>query len=357
MTTLHQSFLQLVRLGIGTSNEVAIPERIDWNELMALAAKQGLSAIVIDGLEKLPDNHRPPKELLLRWIGETLQNYEYRFEQYRRAIAEIASFYKEHHFKMMILKGYACGLDWPRPEHRPCGDIDIYLFGKQKIADEVVSKEKSIIVNNSEPHHSVFYWSDFMVENHYDFIDVNHRRSSAKLEAIFKQLAEHKTHTINVLGENVVVPSSNLHALFLVYHTMLHFTSTEMSVRQILDWAFFAKKHTKEVNWSWLIEKLNEFHLMDFFNILNTICVKYLGFKFEIFQYEHSEHEMVERVMNDTLAPEFIGKEPANLIARVWFRYRRWISHEWKHKLCYKESMWSAFWSGVWGHLLKPKSI
>ena len=78
MIDLHQSFIQLIRLGIGTSNEVSIPEIIDWNAIMALATKQGLSAVVLDGIERLPESLKPPKVLLLRWIGEVLQSYEYR---------------------------------------------------------------------------------------------------------------------------------------------------------------------------------------------------------------------------------------------------------------------------------------
>ena len=34
--------------------------------------------------------------------------------------------------------------------------------------------------------------------------------------------------------------------------------------------------------------------------------------------------------------------------AAVLFKFRRWKGSAWKHELCYKESMWSAFWSGVW---------
>lgn len=64
-----------------------------------------------------------------------------------------------------------------------------------------------------------------------------------------------------------------------------------------------------------------------------------------------------ERVLNDILSPEFNGDEPKKLLPRVIFKYKRWKANEWKHRLCYNDSMWSAFWSGVWGHILKPSQI
>lgn len=122
-----------------------------------------------------------------------------------------------------------------------------------------------------------------MVENHYDIIDVHHRRSSAKLERLLKKLAEDATSMVKISGEVVYVPSVNLHALFLVYHTMLHFTSTEMSIRQILDWASFVKKHGNDVDWTWLLNVLKDYHLIEFLNILDAICVDDLGFDCSIF--------------------------------------------------------------------------
>ena len=69
---------------------------------------------------------------MLQWIGNVLQGYENRFELYCHTIADLANFYNSQNIKMMVLKGYACSLDWPKPEHRPCGDIDIWQFGQQK---------------------------------------------------------------------------------------------------------------------------------------------------------------------------------------------------------------------------------
>ena len=147
---MERVFLALVRLGIGKNETADIPERINWERIRALANAQGLSAIVLDGIEELKkrDPHviLPEKPELTQWIGEVLQGYEQRYEFYCRAIAEMASFYNSHGFKMMVVKGYACSLDWPKPEHRPTGDIDIWQFGEYKNADALLASEKELLL-------------------------------------------------------------------------------------------------------------------------------------------------------------------------------------------------------------------
>lgn len=350
------SFLTLVRLGIGHTGD-ASPERVEWDSIETLAERQGLSAVLVDGVEKLPEILRPPKEVLLQWIGETLQGYEYRYELYRRAIAELASFYNEHGYKMMLLKGYACSLDWPKPEHRPCGDIDIWQFGQQKEADAFLARKKGIKIDNSHHHHSVFCWRDFSVENHYDFINVHHHKSHVALEKTLKELAQDDSHFVELYGERIYLPSPNLHALFLLKHSMNDFTSFSVTLRQLLDWAFFVEKHGKEIDWDWLNELLDKYHMKDFYNCINAICVEDLGFPVEIFRTVQFVPELKEKVLNDILNPKFPREAPHGLITRLVFKYRRWKGNEWKHEMCYNESMWSAFWSGFRNHLLKPASI
>ena len=350
------SFLSLVRMGIGHS-VYTLPVNVDWITIQALGIRHGLSAIIIDGIERLPESKRPPKEILLEWIGEVLQGYEYRFEMYRRTIEEMANFYNGHGYKMMILKGYACSLDWPKPEHRPCGDIDIWLFGKQKEADNILVKERGIKIDKSHHHHTVFNWGDFTVENHYDFVNVHAHRSSAELEKVFKELGKDDSHSVEVLGESVYLPSPNLHALFLIKHMVSHFAAVEISLRQVLDWAFFAGKHGKEVDWEWLQNMLEKYHMKDFFNLINAICVEDLGFPADIFPSVQFLPILKERVLQDILEPEFVSEGPNGFIPRMVYKYKRWKGNAWKQKMCYNESRWEYFWSGIWAKILKPASI
>ena len=348
------ALLALTRLGLSNTGDV-LSETIDWTELKALAEQHGLSAVVIDGIDCLPEKNRPPKEFLLQWIGGVLNGYEARYKHCKNVMGEMAGYYNAHGLKMMLLKGYACGLDWPKPEHRPYGDIDIWLFGKYKEADELLAKEEGIKIDRSHHHHTVFGWCGFMVENHYDFVNVHAHRSSVELEKVFKKLGRDDTHYVDVEGERVYLPSANLHALFLIKHMVSHFTSVSINLRHVLDWAFFVKIHGAEVDWEWLLPLLDKFKMRSFFDCVNAICVEDLGFSVDIFPYVKFDPFLKERVLGDILEPEFVAAEPRGVASRLLYKYKRWQGNAWKQRLCYPESRWSSFWWGLWAHVIKPR--
>jgi len=354
-TSFHESFLQLVRSGIG--HGAIHPTKIaDWPTLKALADAQGLSAVVLDGIDKQNSNDLP-LQMKLEWIGEVLQSYEQRYGHYIQAIKEMARFYNGHGYKMMILKGYTCSLDWAKPEHRPCGDIDIWLFGKQEEADEKLRKELGIKVDSSHHHHTVFEWKGFTVENHYDFVNVYAHKSSRELEKIFKELGKDDSHFVEVSGEKVYLPSPNLHALFLIRHMVSHFAAAEITLRQVLDWAFFVEKHTSEIDWEWLVGVLDKYHMKDFYNCINAICVGDLGFKVNIFPQVQFEPALKDKILADIIEPAFGSAEPRGFVKRMAYKYRRWQGNAWKQRLCYPEKRWIYFLGGIWAKILKPASF
>ena len=73
------------------------------------------------------------------------------------------------------------------------------------------------------------------------------------------------------------------------------------------------------------------------FNLFNIICVEDLGFAASLFPELRFSPVLKDRVLIEIISPSGASA--------------------WKHRLCYRESLWSAFWSGVWNHLLKPRSI
>ena len=353
---VKEDFLKLVRLGIGNTED-SLHQEICWKVIRELADRQGLSAIVLDGVSYINEKNRPSRDFLLNWIGDVLQTYESRYVRYRQAISSLSSFYNNNGIKMMILKGFSCSINWPKPEHRPCGDIDIWLFGKYREADLLIEKEKGIPVDNSEHHHTVFYWENFMVENHYDFLNIHQHRSSERMEKIFKELGKDDNYSIEVNGGKLYLPSPNLHALFLLKHAMVHFAAESINLRQLLDWAFFVKSYGNNVDWGWLESIIEEYGMMPLYGIFNAICIEDLGFDSKRFNCLKCDSQLKNRVLNEILEPEFSTEMPRGFFRRIAYKYSRWKANEWKHALCYNEGMWDSFWSGVWNHITKPSTI
>lgn len=356
-------FLNIVRSGIGHTISPLSFEP-DWNVIKSLASQQGLIAIVLDGLNNLYQKREIlvhdviKQQELLTWMGE-VYICENQYLNYKSQISNLAKFFNDNGFRMMILKGYGLSLNYPKPFHRPVGDIDIWLFGDYKRADIILLDKYGIKVKKNEPHHTIFEWNGYVVENHYDFLIAQTIKTNTRIEPILKKMATDDTHTIEINGEKVCLPSPNFNALFLLRHMLMHFVAIGINLRQILDWAFFVEKHTKKVDWKWLNGILEEFHMKEFFNIINAICVDDLGFNKEIFPSIQFLPELKERVLGDILAPEYdwMDAHRLNLIPRMLFKFRRWKSGAWKRKLCYKESDLETFLWGIRSHLLKPATI
>lgn len=125
----------------------------------------------------------------------------------------------------MLLKGYGVSLDYPIPAHRPCGDIDIWLFGQQEHADALLHREKGTAINLEKHHHTVFSLDGITVENHYDFLNVHAHASNREIEKKLQELAAEPEKKV-LLGEApLYLPSVDFNALFLLRHTAGHFAA------------------------------------------------------------------------------------------------------------------------------------
>lgn len=366
MTQTESILLKLVAKAINEDYKLDLSGylNVNWNEVMDLASLQGVVAIALDALNDIPKDKWLNTSILRRWIGITLM-MEKSYLSQKLVIQNLADFYADNGFKMMILKGYGLSSCWPIPNHRPIGDIDIFLgladsscsFGHKdiwKMADSVVSDKLGIEVDNTHHHHSVFIYKGASVENHFDFINSYDHRSSRKMEMLFKRMVSESYVQLDEY-RNLCVPSDDFNALFLLKHCSGHFASTEVNIRQVLDWLLFVRKHHDSIKWEQLYERYKEYGLERLANIFSTIGVKYLGMQKELFYDFEQDERLVERVIADILSPEFKEHEDGSLISGLWIKPRRFWKNRWKHNLCYKDSWISGFIWTTYAKLLKPR--
>ena len=263
-----------------------------------------------------------------------------KWEQHEAFIGRMAGFYEKHGIDMMLLKGHGLSLNYPESKLRNPGDGDVYLFGDWKKADDAVRQELGVEVRNDSEHHTKFEINCISVENHYDFVNTRIRRSSQKLERVFKELALDKSNVIEVLGQKVILPSDKLNGIFLLRHCAGHFASEGITMRNVLDWGLFVQS-AKDLDWVWLWQLAKDYNMHRFLACLNMICVEKLGLELRDESLETSSDEL--RRLKARVLKEIMKGTDLAPGASAWGRTKRWWQHRWKHEICYSDSMLSSF--------------
>lgn len=368
MKNSEKVLLALVRIAVnGERCEVREADfaGVDWKAVLSLSVRQSVVGLAFDALERLPEDCRPQREIVLKWCGYVAM-IEGAYSRHKKVIFSLADFYESNGFRMMLLKGYGLSLNWPVPEHRPTGDIDIFLgscdangvpsFGVTPVwqeADKVLEQKLGIRADNSHHHHSVFTYIGTMVENHYDFINRYAQPSSRALERRLKTLVS-EGWSVHPECPALYLPSDDFNALFLLKHCASHFAATQMTLRQALDYLLFVRARHSSIDWAKLYKSLDTFGLRRFADILAAIGVDYLGMSAADFPSVEEDKSLVARVLSDILSPEFKEHENGTLASGLWVKPRRFWSNRWKRRLCSNDSLLSTFLWSTYAKILKP---
>lgn len=368
MAQTDRILLSLIKCVVrGHREDTQFYNTTDWNSVFALANQQATPVLLADGLQVYLSTHSKAnlfanesvadKQKRMQWLGRVMA-YERLYAKHEKAMADLARLYASRDIRMMVLKGYGLSLDWPVPNHRPIGDLDIYNFGKWREADALVEERCRIKVDDGHEHHTVFNFKGVAVENHYDFINTKAHRDAPKIEARLKALAEKNCKEIDVQGAKIYLPSPDFNAIFLMRHMGQHFAGEYLNLRQVLDWGFFIRTHYDEVDWNETISFLKEIGLYTFFNQINAICIDYLGFDETVFPSVKRDEMLEEHILSDILHPEFAERKPSfGLLSIVTFKLHRWWHNRWKHKLIYKDRLLVTFITLVLSHLKRIETI
>ena len=372
--------LNLIKIALGKSKKYTLPNALEWNILFDMSMKQCVPSVVLDGLNKslasepCQDNNGIGKMDKLKWLSMVL-NMERQYTIHESVIAELAAFYQSVGYQMMLLKGYGLSKYWPIPNHRPTGDIDIYLMylnpeGKGKsrpaweCADKLMTEKFGIQIDNSHHHHSVFTYKGIMVENHYDFVNVHSHNSNRWIENEFKTLALKGNEEFTFdNGVKLLFPSPLLNCLFVARHNAIHFAAEHLNLRQLLDWALFVEKRHKDIDWDYFWSMARKMGMEKFVLCIAFIAIEQLSFEKDIFHipnefkdFQKCERDLIDKVLDNILRPTDEANDGKG-IAYVINRYKLWKSNLWKHRIVYSDSVVSTFCAQIKSHLMKPATI
>ncbi|MBO7321099.1 MAG: nucleotidyltransferase family protein, partial [Bacteroidales bacterium] len=125
-------------------------DKQQWQEIYQQASYQGVLGVLWDGVKDLPMD----KGLRLNW-ALNVEKIEQRYEHQRIVLEELAELFAANGMDMMVIKGYGLSLLYPEPKHRPCGDIDFYLYGEYAKGDKVLEETHNLTTDLNKHHHTV----------------------------------------------------------------------------------------------------------------------------------------------------------------------------------------------------------
>lgn len=203
---------------------------LDWQCAMDLLRKHGLAAVTFTSIEKLPQNLRPSKELILIWIGLKMQQ-ERQYSLRRKAVDSLIDLWSDAGLKVVELKGNSIGRYYPKPELRYSCDFDSFLLENDSIGGSGYERGNQIVesagisVKRDFYKNSSFYWKGVFVENHQFCTPVRGNREMKHLERTLRQL----------------VGTADFNALFLMEHMWSHFFEDALTLKQLADWVVMRK--------------------------------------------------------------------------------------------------------------------
>jgi hypothetical protein len=246
----------------------------EWAEIMELAAIQGVFGLAYDGLSGLPEEYRPQRELLIQWaLG--VKKIEIRHNLQLNALQSLVDLYEKNGIRCLLLKGIGISQLYPIPEHRECGDIDLYLFGDYDKGNHLM-EEKGIKVDKQGDKHSKFEFEQIPVENHLSFLQIEGHQTNRELELILLQkLSQEDPGFSEEL--KVYLPPLSFNLLFLHNHAVTHFLGSGIVLRHLCDWALLLNQCMRSDDYSDFNETVKRFDLQHYADVFSFIAVEYLG--------------------------------------------------------------------------------
>ena len=376
---MEKELFTLLRLGLETStteeenlSDFIVLSAERWARIGDLARKQGVLGIMLDGVDKLEaTRYGLTRELKaaqkLEWIGEVLQ-IEQRNRQQIAVMNDLAGKWKQQGCRVMVMKGQANGVFYPKPEHRNPGDIDCYLMnendnqnGNAYQIGNKVAREAGAKVDESWYKHSVISYKGETFENHQYFVHTRDGKRGKRLnQELVEQLSVEGLEFRELPAASaVVIPPVQWTAMFLTYHACAHFISEGLRLKQILDCAMFLDKHQNDVDWDAFWGFCERNHLRVFAEAMNTIAERWFGVKCHTESTENTEifeSPYAERIMKSALYDEdYVFGSGKGGWANRFHLIRNMFRYRWKYEEVYQTSVWKQLWWYASGYLFKTE--
>ena len=350
-------FFALIRFSIGSDAEFThCPTNEEWYILFDIAKRQTLLGVVFAGIERLPKEQRPPKELLMQWVV-LYDRIKKRNRKMNAVAARVARQFKEGGFDSVLLKGQAVALYYPDPLLRTPGDIDIWVRGSKSSIIRYVRR----YAGDCSPvyHHVDFNVSDDAeIEVHFTPSWMNSTVTNSILQRFFEECADESFANFVTLDETespIAVGTKAFNRVYLMVHIYRHLFSEGVGLRQLLDYYWLSRQGCTDKERETAVHTLQELGMSRFVGAVMYVLNKVFGMQREFMLTAPLAHEGEFLLQEIMLSGNFGSHDHRNGKLNSRNALVRFVSRtvrNWRFVNMYpSEVLWSPvfkMWHAVW---------
>ena len=228
-------FRKLILISLGRADSFEkTPSHRDWLMLFDMAKQQALLGVLMDGIERLSEDQRPPESIYTSWkhladrVTEIHQLHEHR-------VRELAGILEKLGLHGCILKGTGLARLYPIPEHRMCGDIDVWVKGTHDSILTAFDEAGYGIGDILYQECKVGIFDDVVVEVHFHPSKMYSPRRNARLQRCLERLSP--------IRDDVALtwPDARFNAVFCMAHMYRHYLEGGLGLRQMMDYYYILR--------------------------------------------------------------------------------------------------------------------
>ncbi len=272
----QQAFLELVKIGIGTSKgsfDFSLLSADDWKAVMKESRAHAVQLLCFDSTKDIVS--LIPFDIYALWLRYSTAVISNNLSV-QKSQSELVDLLEAENCPYIILKGMSAAYYYPDPEKRALGDVDflINVKHKEKITEALISEGYNKPFDGHR-YHDAFFKGKSELEMHYEIAGIPSGTAGEKFREYLKD-AETKFEKIG--DPEFRKPTDDIHAVVILLHTLHHMLSGGIGVRHLCDWACFVEKTHGEPFWqNDIIPLLKATGTYTFASVITEVCYKYLG--------------------------------------------------------------------------------
>ena len=295
MTKIQEQFFALVQAGLwGTAPEATLFDQdTDWETLYKTARAQALMGIVLDGVQALPADCRPPRGLYLKWCN-TLWQIEEKNRLLNRELANVYTLCRAAGIEPVLLKGQGVAQNYREPLHRQCGDIDLYIGEADYARVNALLRAEAVGEHEENHKHTSIEWHGVTIENHRVLTRLSAPLADRRLqrEIAAWHNAPHRCRRLQVGDTEVTLPPQAFEVVYILMHSALHFLNEGIGLRQVCDWAALLHHRQSSIDRTEVARLLHAFGLTRAAKVFGVVAVEYLRLPKECLPIPYDERDL-----------------------------------------------------------------